>query len=110
MTTPSYIEIGTKNTNASSEFFAEVLGWTYESMDESNGWFQTPSIKVGVHGDDPNPQMYVFFAVDDLQTAISKIRAAGGIAEEPGPFEPGFGKFCNCQDPTGLAFGLHEKP
>ncbi|MEO1246220.1 MAG: VOC family protein [Pseudomonadota bacterium] len=109
MNTPSYLEIGSKSTKTSSTFFADVFGWEYAPMDESNGWFQAPTIKVGIHDDDPNPQIYVFFAVDDLQQAMNRVRKAGGIAEEPEPVEPGFGRFCNCKDPTGIAFGLHEK-
>ena len=109
MTVPSYLEIGSNSTTESSAFFAAVFDWEYTSMDESNGWFQTPTIRVGIHDEDPNPQLYVFFAVHDIQLAIEKIRSAGGEAEEPGPVEPGFGRFCNCKDPTGIAFGLHEK-
>ena len=109
MGTPSYLEIGSKSTRASSAFFSEVFGWVYTPMDESNGWFQTPTIKMGIHDDDPNPKIYVYFCVDDLEEAVSKVRAAGGEAEKPSPVEPGFGRFCSCKDPTGVAFGLHEK-
>ena len=110
MHAPSYLEIGSTNSKQSSAFFADVFDWEYAAMDESNGWFQTPTLKAGIHGDDPDPQIYVFFAVNDLQQAASRVRSAGGQAEEPGPLEPGFGRFCNCKDPTGLAFGLHELP
>ncbi len=109
MSTPSYIEIGSGDTEMSAAFFSTVFSWEYAPMDNANGWFQTPTIKVGIHGGDANPQLYVFFAVDDLQEAIEKVRSAGGEAGEPGPFEPGFGRFCTCTDPTGIAFGLHEK-
>ena len=108
--TPSYIEIGSKDAKTTSRFFAEVFDWKYSKMGEDNGWFQTPTIRAGLHGNDPNPQMYVFFAVPDLRRAIEMVRSAGGQAEEPGPEEPGFGVFSNCQDPTGLLFGLHEVP
>ncbi len=109
MSTPSYLEIGGKSTGKSAAFFTQVFGWTYTQLDRSNGWFQTPTMRVGIHDDDPSRQIYVFFAVDNLEEAMNKVRAAGGEAGEPGPFEPGFGRFCNCKDPTGIVFGLHEK-
>jgi len=107
---PGYLEIGAKNTQATSAFFADLFGWKYTAMDRSNGWFQTPSIRVGVHDDDPFPQIHVFFTVGNLEQAIARVRSAGGQADEPGPLEPGFGRFCSCKDPTGITFGLHEAP
>lgn len=53
------------------------------------GWFQTPSIKAGLHGNDPTPGIFVFFSVPDLEEAIAKVRELGGEAGEPSE-EPGF--------------------
>ena len=47
------------------------------------GWFQTPSIKAGFHGNDPTPGIFVFFSVPDLEEAIAKVRELGGEAAEP---------------------------
>jgi uncharacterized protein len=105
---PSYIEIGTADSTKSSAFFKSIFEWSYTPMGSEGGWFQTPTMKAGLHGNDPTPQLYVYFAVPDLAAAIIRVRDAGGQAEEPGPDEPGFGRFCNCKDPTGLAFGLHQ--
>ena len=74
------------------------------------GWFQTPSIKVGLHGIDPNPQFSIFFNVADLDAAIIRVNELGGQTEAPGPHEPGFGRFCLCRDPQGIQFGLHQPP
>ena len=41
------------------------------------GWFQTPSIKVGLHGNDPNPQFSIFFNVADLDAAIIRVNELG---------------------------------
>ena len=109
-TTPTYLEIGTKNSPASAEFFKAVFDWTYTGAGQDGGWFQTPTIRVGLHGDDPQPQIVVYFSVPDLEAAIARVRAAGGHADEPGPHEPGFGRFCNCRDPGGVPFGLHQAP
>jgi uncharacterized protein len=107
---PSYLEIGSGAPRQTAAFFASVFGWPYQAMGEDGGWFQGPTVKTGLHGGDPNPQIYVYFAVADLAQAVERVRAAGGTADAIGPVEPGFGRFCNCKDPTGIAFGLHEPP
>jgi hypothetical protein len=64
-------------------------------------------MKAGTHGDDPSPQIYVYFNVSDLGAAAERVRAAGGEADEIAE-EPGFGRFVNCRAPGGVQFGLHE--
>ena len=109
--TVSYIEIGSKDAGVSRSFFATVLDWKFHPMGASGqGWFETPTIRAGLHGDNPEPQLYVFFAVPDLIAAVEAVKAAGGQAEEIGPDEAGFGRFCNCRDPQGIRFGLHQPP
>ena len=66
-------------------------------------------MKVGTHGDDPAPQIYVCLHVADLEAAAERVRIAGGQTEAPTD-EPGFGRFVNCVGPGGLAFGLHTRP
>ena len=101
----SFLEIGSKDAAAIRAFFSAVFGWP--SHDEA--WMQAPTMKVGTHGDDPAPQIYVYFKVDDLEAAAGRVRAAGGEAEAATD-EPGFGRFVNCVGPGGLAFGLHSPP
>ena len=45
----SFLEIGSKDAAVSRTFFEGVFGWTYNSMGDAGGWFQTPSIKAGLH-------------------------------------------------------------
>jgi predicted enzyme related to lactoylglutathione lyase len=63
-----------------------------------------------LHGEDAQPQLYVFLDVPDLDQAIASVRDAGGTAESPGEEVPGFGRFTNCRDPQGIVFGLHQRP
>jgi predicted enzyme related to lactoylglutathione lyase len=88
---------------ATRAFFGAVFNWPCHD----DAWFQTPQIKAGTHGDDPSPQIYVYFNVPDLEAAATRVRAAGGEAEGP-THEPGFGRFVNCVDPGGIRFGLHQ--
>jgi hypothetical protein len=104
----SYIEFGAADASKARGFFEQLFGWDFHLMGTGpEGWFQTPSIKAGLHGNDPTPGIFVFFSVPDLEEAIAKVKELGGEAGEPSE-EPGFGRFCTCCDPQGIRFGLHR--
>jgi predicted enzyme related to lactoylglutathione lyase len=106
----SFLEIGSSNAASTAAFLQRLLGWTFHPLGaEGEGWFQCPTMKVGLHGNDPSPGFLVFFAVPDLDAAIREVVTFGGTAERPTE-EPGFGRFCICTDPSGLKFGLHHQP
>jgi uncharacterized protein len=110
--TISYVELGSGNdASKTSDFFAQLFGWNFTPMgSEGGGWFQTPTILAGLHGNDSAPAITPFFQVADLTAAVAKVRELGGHADDPGPEEAGFGQFSNCRDPQGICFGLHRKP
>jgi predicted enzyme related to lactoylglutathione lyase len=101
----SFLEIGSENVVATRAFFGAIFDWPCHD----DAWLQTPDLKAGTHGDDPAPQIYVYFNVDDLPAAIARVKAAGGEASDPSD-EPGFGIFSHCRAPGGVRFGLHKKP
>jgi predicted enzyme related to lactoylglutathione lyase len=107
----SFIELGSAQTDTTKSqlFFQQVFGWHFHSMPQGGGWFQTPLIRVGLHGNDPGEQIYVFFEVPNLEEAMATVRGAGGEADPPMTEEPGFGRFASCRDPQGIRFGLHQK-
>jgi len=104
----SFVELGTSDPARSRRFFETVFGWKFHPMGAGGGWFQAPNLRIGMHGDDPQPQMYTFFEVSDLERAILLVREAGGEAEDAAPEVPGFGRFSNCRDPLGIRFGLEQ--
>ena len=100
----TFLEIGSSgDAGATRAFFGAVFDWPLHD----DAWFQTADLKAGSHGDDPAPQIYVYFNVPDLEAAVARVRAAGGEADDPTD-EPGFGRFINCTDPGGVRFGLHQ--
>ena len=105
----SYIEIGVVDASQSRVFLEQMFGWKFHPFGEGGaGWFQTPTVKAGLHGGDPNWGFVLFFGVPDLEAAIADVNRLGGTAEAPTE-EPGFGRFCVCCDPLGLRFGLHQR-
>jgi predicted enzyme related to lactoylglutathione lyase len=106
----SFLELGSSepDTSKSLAFFAAVFGWQVHPVPQGGGWFQGPRIRVGVHGGDPGPKIYVFFGVPNLEAAMDAVRRAGGHAHPLITDEPNFGRFANCRDPLGIPFGLHQ--
>ncbi len=106
----SYLEIGAQDAQVSQDFFRQLFGWPFTASGEQpqEGWFQTPDIRVGLHGNDPAPPLLVFFQVPDMAAAMARVTALGGQADGAGPDEPGFGVFCLCTDPQGARFGRHQ--
>lgn len=105
----SFIELGATqaDTERSQRFFERVFGWQFHPVPQGGGWFQAPLMRVGLHGNDPKSQIYVFLEVDDIEQAMAAVREAGGEAD-PATSEAGFGTFSNCRDPQGVPFGLHQ--
>lgn len=103
----SYIEVGSGDAAATARFLTDLFGWPFTPMGDA-GWFQTPSIRAGLHGDDPEHGIVPYFRVADIEAAAARVRELGGTVEGPGEDEPGFGRFCNCRDAQGLRFGLHQ--
>lgn len=104
----SYVEIGALEAQVSQDFFRQLFDWPFNLTERAGeGWFQS-SIKVGLHGEDTEPQILVFFQVQNMLEAVAKVKTLGGHAGEPSSNEPGFGAFCLCSDPQGVRFGLHE--
>ena len=66
---------------------SEMFGWQFHPFGQgSEGSFQTPSLRAGIHGDDPNQGFLVFFGVPDLEVAIADVIRLGGAAEAPSDF------------------------
>lgn len=105
----SFLEIGVANASCEARFFSELFGWPWRSMgDDGAGWFDTGSIKIGLHGNDDQAAVVPYFRVDDIEQAAQQVIALGGAAELPGADEPGFGRFVNCVSREGARFGLHQ--
>lgn len=106
--TISFVEMGSAETETTAQFFSALFGWRYTSMDGGgNGWFETPGCRMGLHGGDPDWGMVPYLRVADIESAVQRVRNLGGDAEEV-VAAPGFGRFCNCRDPQGMRFGLHQ--
>jgi uncharacterized protein len=110
----SFFELGVADGDRAREFYGALFGWEFEPGPSGGGYaITTPSIPGGIHGGDEGASPYVFFAVDDMDVAIAKVRELGGEAKPLGEHEESeqeFGRFVLCQDDQGSSFGLHQAP
>jgi uncharacterized protein len=102
---PSHFELGVPNTDLARAFYGDLLGW---AIDE-RGWIDTGGVRGGLHGDDPDTGIVLYFDVPDLKGAVQRVRELGGEADEPEQPDPS-GWYTSCRDDQGVAFGLRQPP
>jgi predicted enzyme related to lactoylglutathione lyase len=113
---PTWFEIGVADPARARSFYGSLFGWHFTPGPNGKGSvIATAGLAGGLHGGDEGAAPYLFFAVDDLDAALERVRALGG---EAGPLEGSddaetvaeFGRFALCRDDQGSPFGLHEPP
>jgi predicted enzyme related to lactoylglutathione lyase len=109
---PSFIELGVPSGVTASAFYAPLFGWRFHAYapQADSFWVETPTIRVGVHPGDEDRNMVVYFAVEDIEASLARVRELGGTGGDASPETPGFGRFVECKDPQGVRFGLHQPP
>ncbi len=108
----SFFGLGVGDPAKGREFYGELFGWTMAAgpSGQDHGFqIQTENIRGGLHGGDRGAEPYLFFEVEDAETAAERVRQLGGEAEfnehsGPGPS----GTFVFCRDDQGSPFGLHQ--
>jgi predicted enzyme related to lactoylglutathione lyase len=112
----AFFEIGVQDTDKGRVFYEGLFGWSFQAGPSGSGWVMgTPSVRGGMHGGDPGGQTYAFFAVDDMEAALERVRELGGEevdmdVEGDAESIARFGRFRICRDDQGSPFGLHQAP
>jgi predicted enzyme related to lactoylglutathione lyase len=113
---PAFFEIGVQDAQRARAFYQGLFGWQMEPGPSGAGFaITTAGAPGGIHGDDPRASPYLFFAVDDMEVALERVRRLGGSVDETdheGDEESvgRFGRFKFCRDDQGSPFGLHQPP
>ncbi|HVF12150.1 MAG TPA: VOC family protein [Actinomycetota bacterium] len=106
---PSHFELGVPDGTKARAFFQKLLGWEFETTSGENAWINTPGVRGGLHSEDPESSITLYFSVPDIEVAVQLVRDLGGKADDPGP--PGnSGRYASCHDNQGVRFGLHQPP
>lgn len=102
----SYITYEVPDSAAFKAFYSRVLFWTYEPGRVDDGWqiVQTHPM-AGAAGGSAAPVTVPMWTVDDVDAAVSRVRAAGGtVLEEPS--QQSYGRSALCTDDQGTRFYL----
>ena len=110
-------ELVSRDVEASRAFYREVIGWQYDDVPMPGGTYtlaKGPGAEAplgGMHqmpaewGEAPS-QWIAYIAVDDVDAAVAKAEAAGGIVHGQ-PFDvPDVGRIAILGDPQGTRIGI----
>jgi len=104
------IEFPADDPGRARRFWGGVLGvdFTPRPAAAGSGWeTETDSLRLGVHDRGPGPgdtASLPYFTVDDLATALERVRELGGSVIHPGE------RWAVCRDSEGSPFALAAAP
>ncbi len=112
---PAFFEIGVEDAEKGRAFYEAMFGWSFEPGPGHGYMIGTQTLSGGIHGGDRGGSPYVFFAVDDMDAALQRVRELGGAVEDMDvegdeASQSSFGRFKLCRDDQGSPFGLHQPP
>jgi uncharacterized protein len=105
-------DLVTPRPGPARDFYTEVFGFTLDGDSRIEGadftFLRRPDgHEIGGILGDPSAKKSewgVLFAVDDVDTAVARIREAGGSADDP--FDMEYGRLANARDPFGTPFSV----
>lgn len=118
----SFFEVGVADVTKARTFYGELFGWRFAATARGGSTIETDPVSDGsrrvpggIHGGDAGAAPYLFFAVDDIEQAVAKVRELGGSVidtdlEGDTDDQATFGRFRLCRDDQGSPFGLHQRP
>ncbi|WP_433478687.1 VOC family protein [Spirillospora sp. CA-142024] len=107
----SYLTIGVPDIAHARAFYGAVLGWEFIPGRTPGGW----SVKLGgtevrpmtgMYGGTDRPVVVPMYSVDDIETAVTRVREAGGTASDPA--QRPYGLTADCTDDQGGRFYLGQ--
>jgi predicted enzyme related to lactoylglutathione lyase len=110
-----YLSLWVPDDVVSAEFFASVLGWRYTPAANHSRLRDGALPAQGMVGRSglastgrrlDHPTAYLSFVVDDVDTAVERVRAAGGTGTDPS--DRPYGRTAECVDDQGMEFALHN--
>jgi predicted enzyme related to lactoylglutathione lyase len=109
---PVHVEIPAGDTGKAQDFWSSLFGWQFQAYEGSPSEYLmtriTDSAGAAIYQPDGASQgLRVYFDVDDINAATSRVRELGGDASDAMPV-PSMGWFSTCKDVAGNEFGLWQ--
>ena len=107
-----HLEIPAGDTARSRGFWSGLFGWEFQAMEGSPTEYHMTRFSETTGGaimedDGSTKGPRVYFDVDDINAAVSRVKELGGEASDGMPV-PGMGWFSTCKDVQGNDFGLWQ--
>lgn len=102
MARPNFIELPVRDLAATKGFYEKAFGWSMAEFGPNYACTMTGDVDLGLQADpaDAPKAPLVVMAVDDLETALTAVTAAGGKITKPIFSFPGGRRF-HFTDPSG---------
>ena len=110
--TPCWVELTSKDADASAAFYGDLFGWTTAGGGEEFGGYRTflddGQSVAGLNPQGDFPVWLTYVATDDADATAEKAAAGGGTIVAA-PFEVGpLGRMAVITDPAGAVFGIWQ--
>ncbi|WP_052850757.1 VOC family protein [Streptomyces avicenniae] len=112
----AFVELGVADVTLARTFYAGLFGWSFAPGPAQDGvMISGLGVPGGLHGGDQGARPVVFFLVENMDAALTKVQTLGGSVDstaldgDPGT-QARFGRFVLCRDDQGSRFGLHQPP
>ncbi len=102
----AYVSLWVPDGEQAAAFFGDVLGWKYAGGAGATRQVLGATPPHGIFGGQLRSSLFLCLAVDDLDVARRRGRAAGGRDGDPRT-EP-YGRVVDCADDQGMPFALVE--
>ncbi|MEV4051266.1 VOC family protein [Amycolatopsis sp. NPDC049688] len=104
-----YFTFQVPEASPAKAFYGAVLGWQFTPGSTADSWgFSGPGLEGGLWAGDRQVGWKLMYAVDDLESALGRVREQGGQAGEVENHP--YGNTADCTDNQGIEFWLWEKP
>ncbi len=111
-------ELVTTDVEAAREFYGEIFGWTYATMDSAMGSeytifkragnVDTAGAMVRPEGMEAPPHWVVYIGTDDVDATVERATQLGATVFMGGMDISNVGRIAVLQDPVGAVFGLFK--
>jgi predicted enzyme related to lactoylglutathione lyase len=103
----AYITLEVVDSARTRAFYGAVLGWHASPGRVDDGW-QVDDVRpgTGLHGGHDLATAVPLYRVEDIESAVRRVRVAGGTASDPDR-QP-YGVTSNCVDDQGTRFSLGQ--
>lgn len=101
-----WFELPAEDSERARDFYGRLLGWQFEPF-EGQDYYMANDVGGAIYGMPGQKGLLAYFGVDEIDTAIERVRELGGDADERQEI-PSVGRYARCTDTEGNPFGLYQ--